>query len=92
MFTMERVTLVISGRVQGVFFRANTKKAAERLSLVGFAMNQSDGSVKVVAEGPKENLSKLIDWCKKGPPLARVDSIDIVWEVYKNDFYSFKTL
>ena len=86
----KRVQLVINGRVQGVFFRANTKKEAESLSLHGFVTNQSDGSVEVVAEGPEENLAKLIDWCKKGPPLARVDSIDIAWEIYKNEFSSFE--
>ncbi len=86
----KRVQLVIQGRVQGVFFRANTKKEAESLSVYGFAMNQSNGSVKVVMEGSEENLVKLIEWCKIGPPLARVDEVDIEWDVYKNEFSSFE--
>ena len=85
----KRVQLVIQGSVQGVFFRANTKKYAESLLLHGFVTNQSDGSVKVVAEGPLEKLSELIDWCKHGPSAARVDSIDIQWEASINEFYSF---
>ena len=85
----KRVQLVIQGSVQGVFFRANTKKYAESFALHGFVTNQSDGSVKVVAEGPEEKLSDLIDWCKHGPSPARVDSVDIQWEASIGEFSSF---
>lgn len=63
----------VEGRVQGVFFRATTKKRAVSLGLVGYAKNLPDGSVEIVAQGPMSNLGELVKWVQKGPPLARVD-------------------
>lgn len=65
----------ISGRVQGVFFRASTRREAERLGLSGYAVNRSDGTVEVAARGPADDLDRLADWLGKGPPDARVDQI-----------------
>ena len=65
----------ISGRVQGVFFRASTRAEARRLGLTGFAVNLDDGRVEVLAVGDEAKLDALAVWLKRGPPAARVDSI-----------------
>lgn len=65
----------ITGRVQGVFFRASTQKKALQLNLTGFVQNQPDGSVYIEAKGSRHNLQQLIDWCHQGPRFARVQSV-----------------
>jgi len=84
-----RVHLVITGRVQGVWFRANTQKKAKALDLTGWVKNLSDGRVEAVFEGEKENVNQIIGWCKKGPSFARVDDIQIQWETPTGDFSTF---
>ena len=74
---MEQVHLKISGRVQGVFFRANTQKEAARLKLKGWVRNLPDGGVEAVAEGPPESLDAFVAWCRRGPELARVDDVEV---------------
>ena len=71
----KRVVLKISGRVQGVLFRINTKKKALELNLVGFVKNNIDKTVEIIAEGKESNLKKLINWCYQGLPGAKVDNI-----------------
>ena len=85
----QRVHLRIKGRVQGVFFRYETQSVAQRLGLVGWVRNRLDGSVEVVAEGEKEKLDELIKWCHQGPPLARVDSVEVQWEEPTGEFKNF---
>ncbi len=65
----------IIGRVQGVFFRASTRREAVRLGLGGLARNEADGSVTVVAQGAPEALDALAGWLEQGPPSARVDQV-----------------
>ena len=84
-----RVRLKISGRVQGVYYRASTVQQAQSLGLTGWVMNSSDGSVEAVAEGAKPKLEELIAWCHQGPDGARVTHVDIRWETAENNFYSF---
>ena len=84
-----RAHAVISGRVQGVFFRMETKRAAEQCGVSGWVRNQTDGTVEAVFEGSREDVSAVIDWCKKGPPLSRVKSVDIRWEDYSGEFKEF---
>jgi acylphosphatase len=67
---------IVSGRVQGVFFRASTREQAQRLGLSGHAKNLDDGSVEVVAAGDPEAIEALADWLRQGPPLARVDTVE----------------
>lgn len=67
----------ITGRVQGVWYRASTERKAKELGLCGFVKNEPDGSVYAEAEGTDEQLKKFITWCKSGPPLAKVNSVDI---------------
>ena len=84
-----RAHAVISGRVQGVFFRMETQRAAERCGVSGWVRNQADGTVEAVFEGDREGVSAVIDWCKKGPPLSKVKSVDISWEDYKGELKEF---
>ncbi|PKM35274.1 MAG: acylphosphatase [Gammaproteobacteria bacterium HGW-Gammaproteobacteria-10] len=72
----KQVRILVSGRVQGVYFRAFTQKEAKKHQLSGFAKNLPDGRVEVVAEGPKDAVEKLILWCRKGPITARVDHVE----------------
>lgn len=81
----------ISGRVQGVWFRAHTKELADQLTLSGWAKNLPDGRVEVLACGDSEKLAVLHDWLKKGPPLAEVKETsyeELDWQEYAG----FKTL
>ncbi|MCQ4164518.1 acylphosphatase [Tahibacter harae] len=66
---------LVSGRVQGVFFRASTRTEALRLGLSGYARNLPDGRVEVHAQGDAAAIAALEQWLRKGPPMARVDSL-----------------
>jgi acylphosphatase len=85
-----RVHLFIDGLVQGVFFRSTTRSVAKKYSIKGWVKNLPDGRVEVVAEGEEENIQKLIEFCKKGPPGAIVTDVQIIWEEYKGEFDDFK--
>jgi acylphosphatase len=73
-FMKKHFNIKVSGRVQGVFFRASTKSKAEELAIAGFVQNEPDGSVYIEAEGEEEKLDQFIAWCKRGPELAEVVS------------------
>lgn len=79
----------VIGKVQGVFFRASTKDKADDLGLMGWVRNEPDGSVLIVAEGPKENLDLFQQWCGHGPQFARVDKVHCE-EVAPEDFKDFR--
>jgi len=82
--------IFVSGRVQGVFFRANTKKKANQLGLTGRVRNLSDGRVEIVLEGDKDKIKRMIDWAHNGSRSARVDDVEIGWEEYSNEFSKFE--
>ena len=69
--------LIVSGRVQGVFFRDNTRRKAIALGLKGYAKNLPDGNVEVVAEGKEDKLKELIEFIRKGPGVAKIENIEI---------------
>ena len=75
-----RARAVISGRVQGVFFRAEARQRARSLGLAGWVQNRADGAVEVAFEGPKEAVESMLRWCNQGPAAARVDAVDVIWE------------
>ncbi len=75
-----RARIVVRGRVQGVFFRAETHDMARRLRLAGWVMNRPDGAVEAAFEGPRRYVEQAIEWCRQGPPAARVKSVDVSWE------------
>jgi acylphosphatase len=66
----------ITGKVQGVFFRASARGEALRLGLHGFVRNEEDGAVYAEAEGPKSSLDAFLAWCRQGPPRSRVDAVE----------------
>jgi len=70
---------VVRGTVQGVYYRASTVEEAQALGLAGYARNLEDGSVEVVAAGPKKDLDRLIDYLHRGPNLARVTGVELDW-------------
>lgn len=75
----QRVTALVSGRVQGVGFRAFARRHAMDLRLAGTAENLADGRVEVVAEGPRDDLEHLLHFLRRGPSHAEVSDIDVHW-------------
>ena len=84
-----RVHVIISGRVQGVFFRMETKKAADRLGVFGWVRNQLDGTVEAVFEADRDRVDAIIVWCREGPPIADVSDVIVNWEEYTGEFDGF---
>jgi acylphosphatase len=84
-----RAHVLISGRVQGVFFRAETAREARRLGVKGWVRNLADGRVEALFEGEKEDIEKAIEFCRRGPPGAYVGDLDVKWEVWKGEFDGF---
>lgn len=80
-----RARVVVGGRVQGVFFRAQTRDMALRLGLAGWVMNRRDGSVEAVFEGDRAAVEDAVEWARTGPPAARVSSVDVSWEDTSNE-------
>jgi acylphosphatase len=76
---LARVHCVVSGRVQGVAFRAATQHQACFLGLTGWVRNRADGTVEMLAEGERGRLQQLVDWCHEGPPAARVTRLEVQW-------------
>lgn len=72
-----------------MFFRRNAWQVANQLGLVGWAGNEPDGTVKIVAEGPTGKLEELISWCKKGLPPAEVVKTEALWQKYSGEFNDF---
>lgn len=80
----KHLNIKILGRVQGVFFRVSAKEQAEKLNIKGFARNESDGTVYIEAEGEEKDLEKFVNWCKDGPPSAKVEKIEVTKGKLKN--------
>lgn len=87
---MKRLVLTIHGRVQGVFFRVSACAEALRLGLTGFAANQPDGTVRIVAEGPEASLKDFAAGCYTGSRFAEVEKVDILWENATGEFSTFE--
>ncbi len=84
----QTISITVSGKVQGVFFRQSTKEIAMSIGITGEVRNLTDGNVFVVATGTKEQLDKLIAWCRQGPLKARVTDIE-VQESSLQQFHNF---
>jgi acylphosphatase len=74
---MRRVKAIVTGRVQGVSYRASACAEARRLGLVGWVVNRDDGGVELEAEGPEAQVAALLVWCEQGPPAARVERVSV---------------
>ena len=85
-----RLHAVVSGIVQGVNFRYYTSRQAESLGLTGWVANREDGSVEVVAEGPRADLQALLDWLSQGPPSASVTGVQADWEQATGEHTAFR--
>ena len=72
---MPTTHLLIKGKVQGVFFRATAKEVAQEISVTGWIRNTDEGDVEALITGNKESIQRFIDWCKHGPPDAKVDQV-----------------
>ena len=85
----KQVVIKIYGLVQGVAFRYDTQHLAQELGLKGWARNESNGSVRIVARGKEDSLKKLVDWCYQGPRSARVDKVELKWEDPGQEYNNF---
>lgn len=74
---MKAITIKVSGKVQGVFFRKHTVETALLLGVAGYVMNQTDGTVFIHAEGSQHLLEELVTWCYQGSPRSRVDAVEV---------------
>ena len=84
---VKHLSIKITGQVQGVFFRASTKEQADALGVKGFVRNEPDGSVYVEAESDEMTLTMFLTWCRKGPPLAQVNHVQVQpgeWQGFKH--------
>ena len=86
-----RVHVFVSGRVQGVFFRYETKREAKKHSVIGWVRNMPDGRLEATFEGEESDVKALVDFCRKGPPAAKVTNVDTRWEAYTDEFTDFET-
>lgn len=84
-----RVRMVVSGRVQGVFFRGAAAAEARALGVSGYAHNRADGTVELVAEGERATLERLAAWARRGPRSARVEEVAIEWSDLRGEFVDF---
>jgi len=72
---MPTIHIQISGKVQGVYYRASARDAAQKLKLTGRVKNMSNGDVEATATGNEESLAKFVEWCREGPPGAKVENV-----------------
>ena len=85
-----RAHVFVNGMVQGVFFRSETQYEAKKRGVKGWVRNLPDGRVEAVFEGEEEKVKELINFCKHGPPGARVTSVEVRWENYTGEFKDFE--
>ncbi len=90
MADLARVHVFVSGVVQGVAFRAYAVDEARRLGVAGWVRNLPDGRVEAEAEGERRALEALVAWCRRGPPSARVDHLDVRWTAFGGDLGRFE--
>jgi acylphosphatase len=84
-----RAHVLVSGKVQGVYFRQNTMEAAKKHGATGWVRNLADGRVEAVIEGDDESVKKVVEWCHQGPPASKVDAVDARYEAYTGEFSDF---
>jgi acylphosphatase len=84
-----RAHVIISGRVQGVFFRVETQRAAERFNVSGWVRNRRDGTVEAVFEGERQAVDAVLQWCREGPNLAVVEKVELKWQDFTGEYKRF---
>lgn len=85
-----RAHVIISGRVQGVFFRASTRDEARTRGLTGWVRNLPGNQVEAVFEGEEEAVKGAVEWCREGPPFAVVRNVNVAWEAATGEFEDFQ--
>jgi len=84
-----RAEIVVKGRVQGVFFRASAQQQGLQLGLTGEVRNLPDGSVEAIVEGEKRAVDDFVDWCRRGPPSAEVEAVEVKLRPPRDEFRTF---
>ncbi len=87
---MKHIKLNVHGRVHGVFFRDFVLKKAVELNLVGFVRNSLDGSVYIEVEGEEDSLGEFVNWCKDGPPMAKISEVETEEDAEIRGFQNFR--
>ena len=85
----KRVHLIITGRVQGVWYRSYTKDKAQKIGLTGWIRNLENGDVEAIFEGEEKAIEEMIVWCYSGSPLAEIDDIQTMYEKFSDEFEEF---
>jgi acylphosphatase len=85
------ISIIVTGRVQGVWFRASAKNEADRLGLLGHVMNKVNGQVHIEATGESDALDAFVKWCHNGPDLARVESVEVA-QIEPGQYQGFEVL
>jgi acylphosphatase len=88
--TKTRAHIYVTGKVQGVFFRQNTKRQAQNCGVSGWVSNLPDGRVEAVFEGEDAAVKEVVDYCRHGPSFAKVENVEVAFENYKAEFSDFK--
>jgi len=81
--------ILVKGKVQGVFFRKNTKQIADELKIKGWVKNSDEGHVEIIAQADEDSIKKLIEWCRQGPPKAEVKDVIVSDAKVEEDFKTF---
>ena len=92
LFKMKYTEILVTGRVQGVWFRDFVRKIATNLELNGWVKNNPDGSVSTAVEGEGGDINRLIEKIKIGSPLSKVENVKVNWQPFENKFNSFKII
>jgi acylphosphatase len=87
-----RARVLVSGRVQGVYFRQSTLVEAKALGVTGWVRNSMDGRVEAVFEGEEHSVKMLVNFCREGPPKAKVTNLDVNYGPFKGEFKNFVVL
>lgn len=87
---MKTVRAIVTGRVQGVWFRAHTRDKARELGVAGYARNLPNGNVEIVAQGESAQVEALMNWARSGPPMAEVTDIEVIETVPEADYRTFE--
>ncbi len=85
----QRIRIIVTGKVQGVFFRQALKVMAKKNNVFGWVKNLKDGRVEAVLEGDEEKVSRLVEWAHGGPANARVEDVEILNEKFYSEFSKF---
>jgi acylphosphatase len=74
--TLSTISIIVKGKVQGVFYRQTAKETAKKLGVTGWVRNNDDGNVEIIATGNEQQLDRYLEWCSQGPPRAEVSSVE----------------